>query len=109
MCAHAERVGSWSNAWRHFPSAPSMLTLPRLSASAQRKTKRSARCELALVVATYAKGIELLSVRENNGQLPPGFAIRVPYRVRFRQQCMVFWNNHALLPKAYAPPGLRSV
>jgi hypothetical protein len=21
--------------------------------------------------------------------------------VSFRQQCMVFWNNHALLPKAY--------
>jgi hypothetical protein len=22
-------------------------------------------------------------------------------RVSFRQQCMIFWNNHALLPKAY--------
>ena len=21
--------------------------------------------------------------------------------VSFRQQCMIFWNNHALLPKAY--------
>ena len=23
--------------------------------------------------------------------------------VSFRQQCMIFWNNHALLPKAYVP------
>jgi hypothetical protein len=24
--------------------------------------------------------------------------------VSFRQQCMIFWNNHALLPKTYKKP-----
>jgi len=28
--------------------------------------------------------------------------------VNFRQQCMISWNNHALLPKAYGKEGKRS-